>query len=146
MDERRISEEYTEIGKRVIEKMPELSHLRNADVQIMFLAGDCRKKSGGHPVLGQCERVPEKYRWCVPCDFTVTVFEPNVRELSGEQLEILLFHELLHIGIRNGKFVLIPHDCEDFMAVLNKYGADWASPGKTHDREGTETVSEEVKT
>ena len=76
MDYRRISDEYTEIGHELINTMPELAELKNADVQIIFLASEHVKKHGGNIVFGQCEKVPDKYKWGIPCDFTITIFEP----------------------------------------------------------------------
>lgn len=126
MDSRRISEEYTEIGRQLIEEMPELQELKLADVQIVYLASEHTKKSGGKLVFGQCEKIPEKYKWGIPCDFTITIFEPNIVGFNDEQLKILIFHELLHIGIEEDKFVIRPHDLEDFKVIIQKYGIDWS--------------------
>lgn len=80
-------------------------------------------------VLGQCEKIQDKYKWSIPCDFTITVFEPNVEGLTDEQIRILLFHELLHVGInRDGdkeSYFVNPHDLEDFKLIVDKYGTDW---------------------
>ena len=81
-------------------------------------------------VHGQCEKVPDKYKWAVPCDFTITVFEPNVEKFTDEQLYILLFHELLHVGIEldgnEEKYFVKPHDIEDFKLIMNRFGMDWS--------------------
>ena len=126
MDSRRISDEYTEIGRQLIEEMPELQELKLADVQIVYLASEHTKKSNGKLVFGQCEKVPEKYKWGIPCDFTITIFEPNVVGFNEEQMKILIFHELLHVGIEEDKFVIRPHDLEDFKAIVQRYGIDWS--------------------
>ena len=127
MDTRRISEEYTEIGYRLIDTMPELADIKNADIQIMFLASEHEKKSSGKLVFGQCEKIADKYKWSIPCDFTITIFEPNVVCFSEKQLEILIFHELLHVGLTpDGKFYVRPHDLEDFKVIVDRYGPRWA--------------------
>ena len=128
MDFRRISEEYTEIGWNLIKTMPELAEIKLADVQIAFLASDHEKKSSGKLVFGQCEKVADKYKWSIPFDFTITIFEPNVVAFTKKQLEILIFHELLHIGIDGEKFYTRPHDLEDFRVIIDKYGTGWADP------------------
>lgn len=126
-DNRKISEEYTEIGHKLMQMMPELKELKESDVQIIFLASDAEKKSGGKIIFGQCEKVAEKYKWGIPCDFTITVFEPNVEEFSDKQIQILLFHELLHIGFNDkGDPYVRPHDLEDFKAIIDRYGTGWA--------------------
>lgn len=131
-DTRTISERYAEIGARLVAEEPALAHIRESGATIVYLSSTARKVAGGRPVLGQCERVPEKYLWAVPCDFTVTVFEPNVEGFTDEQLRILVFHELLHVGIdvdEDGaeRYRVVPHDLEDFKEVVRRFGADWAS-------------------
>ena len=128
MDVRRISDEYTEIGMRLIQERPELEEIKNAQVSVVFLASEHEKKQSGKVVYGQCEKVPEKYKWSIPCDFTITIFEPNVVFMNQKQLEILIFHELLHIGINEDKFFVAPHDLEDFKVIVKQYGPDWADP------------------
>ena len=137
MDYRRISDEYTEIGHELINTMPELAELKNADVQIIFLASEHVKKHGGNIVFGQCEKVPDKYKWGIPCDFTITIFEPNVTNFSVEQLWILLFHELLHVGVFEDKLYVRQHDLEDFKIIIEKYGVHWS------DETGPEFVASE---
>ena len=50
--------------------------------------------------------------------------------MSDEQMEILLYHELLHVGMDDTgeevKYIVNPHDVEDFRAVIDRYGIDWA--------------------
>jgi hypothetical protein len=126
-DERRQSEEYAEIGYQILsEQFPELS-----DVSVGFLASSYAKKDHGRLVFGQCERIQDKYKWAIPFDFTITVFEPNCAGLSDDQLRILIEHEIRHIGIADGddgypRYFIIPHDVEDFRAIIDSYGLDWS--------------------
>lgn len=135
MDIRHISEEYTEIGMRLLEERPELAEIRNAQVSVVFLASEHIKKKSGTLVYGQCEKIPEKYKWGIPCDFTVTLFEPNIAFLNAKQIEILIFHELLHIGVDEDSFFIRPHDLEDFKVIIDKYGVNWSeiAPGMGSD-------------
>jgi hypothetical protein len=46
-------------------------------------------------------------------------------------MEILLYHELLHVGIKEdgeGEYIysVNPHEIEDFKTIINQYGMDWA--------------------
>lgn len=126
MDARTINEEYTEIMEEVLEENPELEILRYADINIIVLSSTHSKKSKGKKVLGQCEKVQDKYKWGIPCDFTITFFEPNIIGMTYEQLKMLMFHELLHIGIDEDKYFIKPHDLEDFKLIIDKFGTDWA--------------------
>ena len=131
MENRYISEEFTDIGQRLIREKAELSSIAESDVTIVFLESDAEKKSGGKSVLGQCEKIPDKYKWAVPCDFTITIFAPNVERFTPEQLKILIFHELLHVGIEKDgneeRYFVIPHDIEDFEIIIKQFGLNWSS-------------------
>lgn len=141
MDTRRISEEYTEIGLRLIETLPEFAPIRNSGITVVFLASEHEKRKGTHWVYGECSKIQEKHKWAIPCDFTVTIFEPNVKRFNERQMEALIYHELLHIEVdeTTKKYRTVPHDLEDFKAVIRKYGIDWSEPG------GDVDVREEVK-
>lgn len=101
MDNRVIREEYAEIAAEIIKEETELlADIRNSEATIIYLGSDYPKKSKGKTVLGECEKVQSKNKWAIPCDFTITVYEPNCIGLSRDQLKILLLHELLHVGIK----------------------------------------------
>ena len=125
---------YEEIGRELVETEPALAHIRGSEARIVYLSSDAERKSGGRPVLGQCERVPGKWKWAVPADFAVTLFEPNVRGLDDERIRIVIYHELLHVGIEPKKdggesHQILPHDVEDFLAVVERFGLRWAEQG-----------------
>lgn len=128
-DKRIVSEYYAELAKELIDEEEELAYLREPPVTIMYLESTHKKKSGGKLVYGQCEKVQEKNKWGIPADFTITIFQPNTEGMREEQLKILLFHELLHIG-RDYDSVT-PHDLNDFKYIVARYGADWAKVEET---------------
>lgn len=123
MDTRELSEKYAEIAHKLIQEEPELEYLKGAPISIAYLASSHAKKKSGALVYGQCEKVQEKYKWGIPADFTITVFEPNVVEFTEEKLKILIFHELLHIGKDYDS--INPHDLEDFRYIIDRFGAYW---------------------
>lgn len=128
-DSRRISQYFTDLALEVINENRELDYIKNFDITIIYLESDHEKKSKDKIVLGQCEKVAEKYKWGIPCDFTITLFNPNLAGLSQEQIKTVLFHELLHVGIKkDGSLFIRPHDLEDFKLIINKFGTDWATP------------------
>lgn len=129
MDTRRIDEHYAEIGADLIDSEPSLAYIKQSQATIVYLSSEAEKKQDGKFIYGQCEKVPEKYKWAVPCDFTVTLFEPNIERLTDEQIRILIFHELLHVGIETDgneeKYSVVPHDIEDFREIIDRFGLDW---------------------
>jgi hypothetical protein len=47
--------------------------------------------------------------------------------MSREQIVALLYHEMRHIQIVEGKFAVVCHDIEDWVPMIQKLGADWSS-------------------
>ena len=128
MDNRTINEEYQAIARELIDERPELEAIRNSNVQILLLSSEAEKTQNGKIIHGQCEKVPTKYRWGIPCDFTITIFDKNNTDFTDEQLRILIFHELLHVGIGDESYYVRPHDLEDFKLIIDEFGTDWSAP------------------
>lgn len=139
-DTRQMSEYYAQIGARLIEERPELEHIKKGHASIVYLTSEAEKRNKGKIIMAQCEKVPDKYRWGIPADFTITVFKPNVVGMDERQKEILIFHELLHVGIEESKqlsldgyeekYFIKPHDVEEFMKIIDLYGMlDWGNVG-----------------
>ena len=128
-DNRTINEQYAAIGQRLIETEEILEQIRNSQATIVFLSSQHKKIESGKEVHAQCERIQDKYKWGLPADYTITVFEPNCRGFTQEQLEILIFHELLHIKIeyKDGeeKYSIFAHDLEDFRYIIDRFGSHW---------------------
>lgn len=132
MDARQINEHYTEIAKELLDTEPALEYIRDSAATIVYLSSEHEKKGDGKKILGQCEKIQEKYKWAIPCDFTITLFEPNIENLSEDQIRVVMFHELLHIGIKeNGDgsedYYIKPHDIEDFRLIIDRFGIDWVN-------------------
>lgn len=130
METREKSALFEEMAQELINTAPELAYIKNSQVRIIYLVSNQAKKSGAKIVHGECEKIPAKYRWAIPADFSITLFTPNNEHMNDRQLEILLFHELLHVGIEpadNGEesYSIVPHDLEDFKVVIDKFGTDW---------------------
>lgn len=128
-DFRKINEEYAEIGNKLIQEEPALQYIRDSKASIIYLSSEAERKNKGKIVQGECEKVPNKFKWSVPADFTITVFEPNVDDFTEEQIRILIFHELLHVGIEfdgdEEKYFIKPHDLEDFKLIIDRFGTEW---------------------
>lgn len=131
MDRRRLNEEYAEIGHELIENEEALIDILNSQVTIAYLVSEHKKRTADKLIYAQCEKVADKYKWGIPCDFTITVFEPNVETFTPEQIRILIFHELLHVGIEfnndgTESYSIKPHDLEDFKLIIDRFGTDWS--------------------
>ena len=131
MDNRHINNDYAEIADDLIRHEPSLLHLLESRAKIIYLSSDYAKTSKGKLVFGQCEKVADKYKWGIPADFTITVFEPNVEKFTEDQIRTLLHHELLHVGIDkkadgSESYSIVDHDIEDFKLILDKYGTGWS--------------------
>lgn len=129
MDTRTINDGYALIAQELIDTEECLEYIRESNATIVYLSSDLEKKSKGKLVCGECEKIPEKYKWAVPCDFTITIYEPNVERFTDEQMRILIFHELLHVAItKDGNkesYSVNPHDIEDFNEIIDRFGLDW---------------------
>ena len=129
------SERYGRLAREVIAEEGWLAPIARSDVRIAYLSSDAKKTSHGKVVFGQCEKVPDRYKWVVPYDFAIVIYEPNVVGFSEEQLRTLMLHELMHVGVfanEDGEEVykVVPHDLEDFRSIVDRFGMNWASAGK----------------
>lgn len=139
MDNRTINERYAGIGMSLIQTEDALVDIANSQATIIYLSSEHKKVSFGKKILGQCEKVADKYKWGIPCDFTITVFEPNVEGMTEEQLRMLIFHELLHVGIEYNAdgtetYSVKPHDLEDFKLIIDRFGTDWSKVDEEENR------------
>lgn len=124
---RYINEDYAEIANDLINEEPALSQLKDVDFTIVYLGSDATPTSNGRIIHGKCEKVPDKFKWGLPADVTITIYDGNVEDFTAEQLRILIFHELLHVGVdEDGAPCINPHDTEDFAVILDRFGAHWA--------------------
>jgi hypothetical protein len=131
MESRSINEQYAETAAQIIEEEESLVDIANSHATIVYLSSDRECKSKDKITHAVCEKVADKNKWAIPCDFTITVYEPNVVGFTDEQIRILLFHELLHVGIEftedgQEKYSIKPHDYEDFKIITDRYGTDWS--------------------
>lgn len=129
----KLSDDLAVLGEDVIRAEPSLRWILQADIRIGFMVSDKEKKKSGKPVLGDCRLVSEPWNAFCPFDFLITVYLGNTAGMTDRQLQILLHHELLHVGMdeRNGEpvYKVNPHDIEEFREIADRYGIDWAGGG-----------------
>ena len=101
-------------------------------VRIAYLSSDEEKKKNKRIIHAECTKVDDKYSWCCRYDFFITVYESNIIDFTEEQIEILIEHELRHVGLdvsgKEPKYYIVPHDIEEFWDIINKYGLHWSEP------------------
>ena len=89
MQETRVeNDRYAAIGTELVQTEPSLAEVAASKARIAFLESDAKKMHSGKTVFGECEKVPAKHKWCVPFDFTVTVYAPNVEGFTEAQLRM----------------------------------------------------------
>ena len=136
MEHRQINENYQRIAEDLIQNEPELQYIKDSRVRIAYLESDNAKKADTDKlVLGECEKVAAKNKWAINYDFTITLFKKNLVGLSADQIRIVMFHELLHVGIEPGPegdeiYSVRKHDLEDFKLIIDKFGTEWAVKAK----------------
>ena len=124
------SDKYRAIGEAVREKLfPRLQGCRIA----WLVSDEAKRKSGGRIVFADCSKINKKrYEWCCDYDFAITVYQPNTDDFyfDDERYAILLEHELMHVGYdpETGDCTIVPHDSEECVEIIRKYGIDWAEP------------------
>jgi len=78
-------------------------------------------------VAGVCRKVTQPYRQLLweaekPWDWIIEIYGYHAEDKTVEWLQILLYHELRHIGY-DGK--LVDHNIEDFRDILVDFGVCW---------------------
>jgi len=121
-----ISTELKELASKVIASRKGLDGPASPECRIAYLYSDQAKKSSGKKVFADTEKLSDKVKALVPYDFVITFYQPNTAPLTPEKMEILMYHELRHIGFApDGKCSIVPHDVEDFSDILEDYGMKW---------------------
>lgn len=115
------SDALTALGNEVINAS--FPHLKTA--RIFYMTCDKPKKNGTKIVLADCEKLTDKVSALTGYDFLITFYRDS-KDLTPQAQRILMEHELRHIGWdgENTKKI-IPHDVQDFAAIISKYGLQW---------------------
>ena len=147
-DTRVINEQYANIGQRLIDTEKILQDIKESKATIVYLSSQHKKIESGKVVHAQCEKIQDTYKWGLPADFTITVFEPNCIGMTQDQIEILIFHELLHVKIdyKDGeeKYSINPHDLEDFRYIIDRFGSHWDEVKATNELDFSKSELESV--
>ena len=114
-------EDLRDLAARLCEKFP--SRLGNVyPTQIAFLTnGEDKPVNKGRRALAKCFRLSPREEFLTGYTHVVEFYTWHTSHLSANQLTLLLYHELLHIG-EEGK--LQAHDVEEFGEVIDTFGRE----------------------
>jgi len=142
--------ELKKIGEFLIEKYPnDFGHLEQANV--IYLWKEKGGESGGRATLGKCIRPTglAKFFACKAdseitekVDYFVWAAADHLRDNRANHRTIcaLIFHELKHTSVQDGKFVVVDHEFEGFAREIEEFGM-WQSSIKRI-AEACETVKD----
>lgn len=121
-----IDEGLKALAAKVMSEKKDLKRLDAPECRIAYLYSDKEKKSKGRTVYADTEKISDKVKAVAPYDFIITFYRPSCAALSTEKMEILMHHELKHVGYEPGKpFFIVPHDVEDFSDIIEEHGMSW---------------------
>lgn len=116
-----------ELAEELIARYPYLQEAAQ-DLRIKYLWKAKGGAKGGKATLGKCVKTSGLASFYSSADFVVWLAADHAWafELNAEQVEALLFHELLHIGKEatdaGAVYYVRPHDFEGFRAEVHEYG------------------------
>ena len=103
-----------------------MAWISEAKIRIAYVMSSKDKKKDDRLIYAECHKVKPLYQAFIPYDFIIVFYEPNTMLMTEEQKAVLMYHELLHVGMdENGALKIQPHDIEDFRVILDTYGMDW---------------------
>ena len=121
------AEDLEELADSVIDEHPnELGFIKDMEIQIGYVRSYQRKIKYGQIIYADTEKTKNKYLAYLPFDFVITFYEPNTALFNDDQIRILMWHELRHIGIGEKGFKVMPHEVEDFYSIIEKHGVNWS--------------------
>ena len=103
-----------------------MAWINESRVRIGYAVSNKDKTKDDRIIFAECHKVKPLMQAFIPYDFIIVFYEPNTMLMDDSQLAILMYHELLHVGMKDsGELKLNPHDIEDFSVILDQYGLDW---------------------
>lgn len=124
-----ISPALRELAEKIISKMPDLwfidEFVGRENIAYVLSYEPKMDRATGKMVHADCRKVKQPFRAFMDYQYIITVYEPHTDYMSEAQLALLMWHELKHIPM-SGK--LVPHDVEDFRAIIETYGIHWSAP------------------
>ena len=138
------NEQYTGIGRDLIENEEIFEMLKKHGTKILYLESEKEVKKNGQIIFAECKKMSATTKSLLTAgvieenmlpDFFVIVYKERVKNFTPEQLRILIMHELLHIAVEEDsegkpKYGTNKHDLNDFYYIVQRFGVDWAGDGQ----------------
>jgi len=85
---------------------------------------------------GKCSKTSNVTRFLTDKHFIIEFSGDLWDQIDGEIREVLMHHELLHVGAetdKNGEWVykIVRHNIEDFIQIISVHGVDWLEKFRT---------------
>lgn len=127
-----VDQEVLDIAGEIIsEHLPELD-----GSSIAFMFRDKAPNSNGKVTMGQAKKVSGEWQALgLDYDFFIWLAQDIWYSLTEAQKRALVHHELMHCGYsgegEDQKPTMIPHDMEEFNAIIRLYGFWWPTAQRT---------------
>lgn len=118
--------EVEQIAREVIQSTIEHDHLREARILYLFREGTWANK--GKTTLGTAKRPTaiEGFLASAPAgeqyQFIITINRGAWGLLTPAQRKALVDHELCHCSRKEGQWITVGHDTEEFASVIRRHG------------------------
>lgn len=120
----RVHFEESDELERLATALIEAYHPHLEDARIRYLFRSKPQKIGGAFAAATATKVPSVYAFLAKVDFIIQVHEGDWDEYDEEQRVALMDHELMHCGVDENGWCLIPHDLEEFNEIVERRG-EW---------------------
>lgn len=92
--------------------------------RIAFVMRSKAQKQGTRYILGQCTKVPDKFKPYLEFDYIIWISEEDYMGMDDLQREALIDHELCHCkwSSKTGTWGIRPHDVQEFSDVIRRHG------------------------
>ena len=128
------NKELRDAVQAVILREKRFQHLKDCRIAVLWTPKD--KKSKGRTVYADTKKLNDMQSFMSGYDFVITFYDKS-QYLSKAAQDVLIAHELLHIGFEKRgpaeRKWIIPHDVEDFETIISEYGVDWTMMGDKED-------------
>lgn len=118
------SEELKSLADDLIGRWPELGHLTDYEIRVLWKAEGGGSK--GRVLFGKCTKPSGLSRYFALCDWVIWLAADNCRgaRFDDGQVEALLYHELKHCVLvgKDSKPGVVGHEFEVFGDEIRRYG------------------------
>lgn len=114
--------EVKEIAQMLIDSIEDHASLRDAKIGYVFKANGNSWRKDGELVLGQAIKLSPRERFFSGLELLVVINKSVWPGLPPQTKKALVDHELSHFMRDNGRWRVVGHDVEDFIAVIRRHG------------------------